>query len=74
MGRHDGPRFTTTVCGTAATQDKHRIKTQTVLPNAVTASMLFWALLTSGQIVTRKIDGWETLTEFLSERCIDLAA
>jgi hypothetical protein len=29
---------------------KRRIKTQTVLPSAETAAMLFWALLASGQI------------------------
>src|SRR5271154_6326777 len=32
---------------------KRRIKTQTVLPSAETAAMLFWALLASGQIVMR---------------------
>jgi putative transposase len=36
---------------------KRRIKTQTVLPSADTAAMLFWALLASGQINT-KVDGW----------------
>src|SRR5579863_4801542 len=40
---------------------KRRIKTQTVLPSADTASMLFWALLASGQINMRKVDGWQTL-------------
>jgi putative transposase len=40
---------------------KRRIKTQTVLPSADTAAMLFWALLASGQINMRKVDGWETL-------------
>ena len=40
---------------------KRRIKTQTVLPSAETAAMLFWALLASGQIVLRKVDGWQTL-------------
>src|SRR3954470_7617904 len=33
---------------------KRRIKTQTVLPSAETAAMLFWALLASGQISMRK--------------------
>src|SRR3954464_12290792 len=36
-----------------------RIKTQTVLPSAETAAMLFWALLASGQINMRKVDGWK---------------
>ena len=42
---------------------KRRIKTQTVLPSAETAAMLFWALLASGQITMRKVDGWQTLDE-----------
>jgi putative transposase len=53
---------------------KRRIKTQTVLPCAETAAMLFWALLASGQIVMRKVDGWETLAEKPSDQIIDLAA
>ena len=53
---------------------KRRIKTQTVLPSAETAAMLFWALLASGQITMRKVDGWSTLSEKLVPRCIDLAA
>jgi hypothetical protein len=40
---------------------KRRIKTQTVLPSADTAAMMFWALLASGQIIMRKVDGWQTL-------------
>jgi len=52
---------------------KRRIKTQTVLPSAETAAMLFWALLASGQIVLRKIDGWTSLARPLAEP-IDLAA
>ena len=36
---------------------KRRIKTQTVLPSADTAAMLFWALLASGQINMPKVDG-----------------
>jgi putative transposase len=53
---------------------KRRIKTQTVLPSAETAAMLFWALLASGQINMRKVDGWQTLPEKLIPQCIDLAA
>ena len=40
---------------------KRRIKTQTVLPSAETAAMLFWAFLASGQITMRKVDGWQSL-------------
>jgi transposase-like protein len=58
---------------------KRRIKTQTVLPSAETAAMLFWALLASGQITMRKVDGWKTLAEKPSEQIvpdqkIDIAA
>jgi transposase-like protein len=40
---------------------KRRIKTQCLLPCAETACMLFWALLASGQITMRKVDGWQSL-------------
>jgi putative transposase len=53
---------------------KRRIKTQTVLPSAETAAMLFWALLASGQIAMRKVDGWQSLAQQPSESAIDLAA
>jgi putative transposase len=53
---------------------KRRIKTQTVLPSADTAAMLFWALLASGQINMRKIDGWQTLATPPIAQPIDLAA
>src|SRR4249919_3386690 len=53
---------------------KRRIKTQTVLPSAETAAMLFWALLAAGQITMRKVDGWQTLNLKLADRPIDLAA
>jgi hypothetical protein len=53
---------------------KRRIKTQTVLPSAETVAMLFWALLASGQIVMRKVDGWPSLSQKPSDQIIDLAA
>src|SRR6516162_2781456 len=53
---------------------KRRIKTQTVLPSAETAAMLFWALLASGQITMRKVDEWQTLNQKLTAKPIDLAA
>src|SRR5947199_5662930 len=53
---------------------KRRIKTQTVLPSAETAAMLFWALLAAGQITMRKVDGWQMLTQKLTDKPIDLAA
>ena len=53
---------------------KRRIKTQTVLPSADTAVMLFWALLASGQINMRKVDGWQTLATKPIDQSIDLAA
>jgi putative transposase len=53
---------------------KRRIKTQTVLPSAETAAMLFWALLASGQITMRRVDGWQTLATTIIDQPIDLAA
>lgn len=53
---------------------KRRIKTQTVLPSADTAAMLLWALLASGQITMRKIDGWYTLPIKPIDLPVDLAA
>lgn len=53
---------------------KRRIKTQTVLPCAETAAMLFWALMASGQITMRKVDGWQSLAEKPGDPIIDLAA
>ena len=51
---------------------KRRIKTQCLLPCAETAAMLFWALLASGQITMRRVDGWPTLER--SPTGLDLAA
>ena len=53
---------------------KRRIKTQTVLPSADTAAMMFWALLASGQINMRKVDGWQSLATKPIDQPIDLAA
>jgi transposase-like protein len=53
---------------------KRRIKTQTVLPSAETAAMMFWALVASGQISMRKVDGWKTLAGKPADLPIDLAA
>ena len=43
-----------------------------LLPCAETAAMLFWALLASGQITLRRVDGWPTLER--SPTDLDLAA
>ena len=53
---------------------KRRIKTQTVLPSAETAAMLFWALLASGQIRMRKVDGWQSIAKPIADQPIALAA
>jgi hypothetical protein len=53
---------------------RRQIKTQTVLPSADTAAMLFWALLASGQISMRKVDGWQTLATKPIDQPIDRAA
>src|SRR5271170_6296292 len=59
---------------TGRTQFKRRIKTQTVLPSADTAAMLFRALLASGQINMRKVDGWKTIATKPIDQQFDLAA
>ena len=53
---------------------KRRIKTQCLLPCAETACMLFWALLASGQITLRRVDGWDTLHLAPADEPLDLAA
>ena len=53
---------------------RRRIKTQTVLPCAETVPTLLWALLASGQIAMRKVDGWETLSQPIEPFALDQAA
>jgi transposase-like protein len=53
---------------------RRRIKTQAVLPCAETVPMLLWALLASGQITMRKVDGWQTLDKTIEPMTLDLAA
>jgi len=53
---------------------KRRIKTQCLLPCAETAGLLFWALVASGQIKLRKIDGWHSLHLPLAKLRLDDAA
>ena len=53
---------------------RRRIKTQCVLPCAETVPMLLWALMASGQINMRKVDGWETLAQPVQPIALDLAA
>jgi len=53
---------------------RRRIKTQTVLPCAETVPMLLWALMASGQIQMRKVDGWQTLSQPIDPMALDLAA
>ena len=53
---------------------KRRIKTQCMLPCAETAGMLFWALLASGQITMRKVDGWQSLHVAPAKQCLECAA
>src|SRR5512142_216525 len=45
-----------------------------VLPSGETVCMLFWALLASGQIVLRRVDGWETLAVAPTVQPLDFAA
>src|ERR1700736_661590 len=70
----DSCRGTTNAIERLHEEVKRRIKTQTVLPSAETAAMLFWAVLAAGQITMRKVDGWQTLPHKLADKPIDLAA
>ena len=36
--------------------------------------MLLWALLASGQIQMRKVDGWETLDQLIADETLDRVA
>jgi putative transposase len=53
---------------------KRRIKTQTILPSAESAAMLFWALLASGQIHMRRVDGWQSIATPCTDQPVALAA
>ena len=53
---------------------RRRVKTQAVLPCAETVPMLLWALMASGQIQMRKVDGWETLDQPIEPITLDLVA
>ena len=53
---------------------RRRIKTQTVLPCPETVPMMLWALLASGQIQMRKVDGWETIDQPIAPMTLDLVA
>ncbi len=53
---------------------KRRIKTQCALPSADTEVMLFWALVASGQITMRRVDGWRTLDRAPANQALDRAA
>ena len=50
------------------------MKTQCALPSAETAAMLTWALMASGQITMRRIDGWQTLDKAPNQPPLDCAA
>ena len=45
-----------------------------MLPCLETVPMLLWALLASGQIQMRKVDGWETLDQLIVDETLDLTA
>lgn len=53
---------------------KRRIKTQCALPSPETAAMLFWALVASGQITMRRVDGWQSHDRRPIDQPLDLAA
>lgn len=45
-----------------------------MLANPSTVAMLLWALLASGQIQMRVVDGWETLSQLIKTDTLDIAA
>lgn len=51
---------------------KRRIKTQCALPSAEAVCMLYWALVASGEITLRRVDGWQHLAD--QPAALDLAA
>jgi len=53
---------------------RNRIKSRQAEGNAETAAMLVWALMASGQITMRRVDGWQTLDHTPVEPSLDLAA
>lgn len=54
-------------------ESRRRIKTQPVLPNPDTKAILFCALLVSGQIQMRKVNGWKILAQLVKPAMLDLA-
>ncbi len=50
------------------------MRPECALPNAETAAMLFWALMASGQITMRQVDGWQSLAQAPAQPPLDLAA
>ncbi len=53
---------------------KRRIKTRCALPSAEIAAILFWALVASGQVTMRRVDGWQSLKRPPLDHPVDLAA
>lgn len=51
---------------------RRRIKVQGVAPSGESVCMLFWALVASGALTLRRVDGWDTLAT--PPRELDLAA
>jgi hypothetical protein len=61
-------------CSTRRARRQGAGRNRSMLPSADTAATLFWALLVSGQINMRKLDGWQTLATKPIDQPIDLAA
>ncbi len=63
MGKITSPKVGKFTSALTHGEFKRRVKTQCALPSAETAAMLFWALMVSGQITMRRVDGWQTLDQ-----------
>ena len=73
-GNRSEPRTRSTCDCTRSSSAWIKTPDRAACPSAETAAMLFWALLASGQITMRKVDGWQTLAEKPDDQIIDLAA
>jgi hypothetical protein len=60
--------------GTMPPADGQRRVCALATSSADTAAIFFWALLASGQINMRKVDGWQSLATKPIDQPIDLAA
>lgn len=70
-----GPRSPGSRLDAYTPENRDLIPRLITLPSSDTAAMLFWALMASGQITMRKVDGWASLaTPIADHQPVALAA